>query len=196
VLMVMLAGGSVALGAAVMACSLLTGAVLTPLWVRAALGSSAQVSTGGLIVELILGVALPLVAALAVSARGWVPQRILARGADVSAAAVVYVVFAGTGDARRIVASGRIVVASLLCLALLVAGAAAGWLAGVLARATRRGEDAAGLFYPVAMREFGLATSVATLVSPASAAVAALYGILLMIVTPVVASRTKAAPPR
>lgn len=194
VLMVMLAGGSVALGAAVMASSLLTGAVLTPLWVRWALGSSAHVSTGGLIVELALGVALPFVAALAVSGSTRVPRRLLTRGADLSAAAVVYVVFAGTGDARHVVASGRIVVAMLLCLALVVAGAAAGRAAGILARAT--GADAAAVLYPVAMREFGLATSVATLVAPPSAAIAALYGIILMIVTPVVAGRTRSSSRR
>jgi BASS family bile acid:Na+ symporter len=196
VLMVILAGGTVALGAALMACSLLTGAVLSPLWVRGVLGPAARVSAGGLIVDLLLGVVLPFVAGLALSTsrriRAGTGPALSERGVDLSAVAVVYVVFAGTGDARDIVtAADRLVVTALLCLALLAVGATAGRLAAVLVRAGRR--DGAALLYPVAMREFGLATSVATLVAPPSAAVAALYGIILMIVTPPFASRTRTA---
>lgn len=184
-LVALLAGGGAAVALSSMAASLTLGTVLTPAWIGAGLGASARVDRAGLIAELALSVALPLVVCVALRTR--VP-RLAAQGAralDLAAICVVLVVFVSAGRVRPLLGSATLAVTVGLCLLLLAAHLTAGWLCG---EALHLGlADRHAILFPVGMREFGVAAAVAFAVAPASAAVAGVYGVLLMVAGPVLA---------
>jgi BASS family bile acid:Na+ symporter len=184
-LIAILAGGTGALAIGAMAGSLTLGTVLTPLWVSVLLGahSHVHVNQGALVSELALSVLVPLVVGVALRSR--FPALGLgersARSLDLAAVSVVLVVFVGAGAARPILGSGLgiAVEAVLLCAAVVVAGLSLGRLVGVVSGRSSEA-DARALLFPVAMREFGIATAVALAVAPRAAGIGGLYGVVLM----------------
>lgn len=181
-LVAVLAGASGELALAAMVGSLALGCVLTPFWVRTALGGGVPVDEGGLIAELALSVALPLV--VGVGARAAVPSvgRLRARSLDLSAVSVVAVVFVAAGSARSLLGSLGLPATIGLCLLLQAIGYAGGAAVGGALRLPR--PERRALLFPLGMREFGIATAVALAVSPDAAAVGGVYGILVMLTGP------------
>jgi BASS family bile acid:Na+ symporter len=184
-LVAVLAAGSGELAISTMAASLALGTVLTPLWIGAGLGTSAHVDRAALIAELALAVALPLAVSVVVRSRVPAIARQAPRCLDLAALSVVLVVFVAAGSARDIVASLSLLGALGVCAALQAVGYGAGL---GLARSLRlRRPEARALVFPIGMREFGIATAVALSVAPASAAVAGIYGIMVMVTGPALA---------
>jgi len=184
-LVALLAGGSGAVATLCMAGSLLLGTVLTPLWVSAVLGPGAHVDGQTLILELALAVALPLI--IGVGLRTSLPGlgRLRSRALDLSAISVVLVVFVSVGSARTLLFSTSLLEGLALCAILLLAGYALGLVIG---RPWRRDAHLTrALLFPVAMREFGIAATVALAVSPRSLGFIGLYGLTLMVTAPTVA---------
>jgi BASS family bile acid:Na+ symporter len=185
-LVAVLAAGSGAIAASLMAASLAAGTLLTPLWLSVAIGTAVHVDRGGLIVELALAVALPLVAGVALRTSIPALARRGGRALDLSAVCVVLVVFVSVGSARGLVLSLTVLPCVAICLVLLVAGYALGAAAGWTMRG--RGHAVArAVMFPVAMREFGIAATVALTVSPGTVGVAGVYGALLMTSSPALA---------
>lgn len=183
-----LAGGSGATAVSLMAATLLTGTVLTPLWVRTGL-NGASVDARALLVELALCVAMPLVVGVTVRTRVPAMAGQAARCLDLAAVSVVLVVFVAAGSARDVVLSRALPGAVAACLLLQAACYAAGTAVGVVLRlptATRR-----AVLFPLGMREFGVATAVALTVAPSAAGVAGIYGILVMVTGPALAQRLR-----
>src|SRR5207245_2921064 len=102
-----------------------------------------------------------------------------------AAVSVVVVVFISAGRIRPLLGSAAFGVAVGLCALLLAAQFAAGWLCGALLRMSA--PERRAVLFPVGMREFGVAAAVAFAVAPSSAAVAGVYGVLLMVAGPVLA---------
>lgn len=184
-LMALLAGGGPAVALSSVAASLALGTVLTPVWLGVGLGSAAHVDRTGLISQLAVSVALPLVVCVALRTRFHGLARHGARSLDLAALAVVLVVFVSAGRIRPLLGSAALGVAVGLCLLLLAAQLGAGWLCGVGLRLSPAERSA--ILFPIGMREFGVAAAVAFATAPASAAIAGVYGVVLMIVSPVVA---------
>jgi BASS family bile acid:Na+ symporter len=178
-LVALLAVGDGALAATVMAASVASSAVLTPLWVAALLGSGHHVDRGGLVVELALSVALPLVAGTTVRTRWPAVARLDARWLDLAGLSLVLVVFVGAGSARPMLSGHMVGPAVAAAAALVVVGALVGGAVGMVVPGGRRARVAVA--FPVAMREFGIATAVLLVVAPASAGFAGVYGIVLML---------------
>lgn len=189
-LVAVLAGGSGEVAVALMVGSLTLGTVLTPAWVATALGSGTRVGAGALIGELALCVALPLVVSLALRQR-FAPALATRAGwcLDLSALSVVLVVVVAAGEARDLVGSPTVVEALGLCAALQAAGYASGAAVGRLLRLPRSTRRA--LLFPVGMREFGITATVALAVRPDAAAIAGIYGVLVMVSGPALAMRLR-----
>jgi BASS family bile acid:Na+ symporter len=191
-LVAILAGGAGALATTCMAGSLALSTVLTPLWIGAVLGSRAHVDARSLMTELVISVTLPLL--LGVALRTRFPALMVRRGVflDVAAISVILVVFVGAGSARGLPVSGGLLTVVLACATLAVIGYAAGCGAGAilhLSRAERR-----AILFPIGMREFGVATAVAVAIDPPAAAVAGLYGIIIMAASTAAAAALTRAP--
>jgi len=224
--MVLLAGGDAALGAALMGTSLLASATVTPWLLLHYAGGQIYVDQAGLLQELMVTVAGPLIVAstlrgflaergararmtastalwetpsfrtdatlradarLALPAWFWRDPAALLAVADrllpaVAALAVIALLFIVAGTARHVVLSGEIAVVAGLCLLLNLAGYAAGWGLFRLLRAPELAVRA-GVF-TVGMREFGVAATVAMAVLPDAAAVAGVYGIVILVTAP------------
>jgi BASS family bile acid:Na+ symporter len=190
-LVAILAAGSGAVAIACMAGSLTLGTVLTPLWVRAALGPAAHVDRLALISELALAVTVPLVIGVGLRTSVSALGRFRSHALDLSAVCVVLVVFVSVGSARTLLLSPSLLPCLALCGALLVVGYAVG-----MAVAWPWRHEAyiwRALVFPVGMREFGIAAAVALAVSPGAVGVAGIYGALLMSSAPVLAGRLKAS---
>jgi BASS family bile acid:Na+ symporter len=210
--MVMLAGGDAALGTMTVAASLLAGTLLTPWLLTQYAHGAVVVDRGALTRELMLSVGLPLIAAVSLRgwlmlqrAQAWLmtsftfwddpaslarrrtaPGFVL-RTADrllpaVAALAVLALLFIVAGSTRSVLLSADAAVALALCLALNLAGYAAGWLLFRLRRAPELAVRAA--VFTSGMREFGVAAAVATSALPAAVPVAGLYGILILLTAP------------
>lgn len=184
-LVAILAGGAGELATAFMATSLALGTILTPLWLSPALGHAATVDRLALVTELAFSVTLPLLIGIALRSRFPALQAQRARSLDLSAFGVLLVVFVGAGQAHHLIFSGAILPAILLCIALQAVGYTVGSLFGLVVRAPLQIRQA--LLFPIGMREFGIAIAVALSVAPASAGLAGLYGVILMIGAPLVA---------
>ena len=184
-LVAVLAAGSGELAISTMATSLVLGTLLTPVWIATGLGGGAHVDRAALIGELALAVALPLVASVALRSRVPALARQATRCLDLAALSVVLVVFVAAGSARDIVASLSLLGALGVCAALQAVGYGTGL---ALARTLRlRRPEARALIFPIGMREFGIATAVALAVAPRSAAVAGIYGVMVMVTGPALA---------
>lgn len=177
-LMAAVAGGDAALATTIMAGSLALGTVLVPVWLGASIGGAAHFDPLSLARELGLSVLVPLAAG--VGLRAVRPQ--LARWRhlflDLSAACLVLVVLAGIGAARPALLSATLLPILLLAGAILAAGGGLGWGLGRVLALPRSAAVAVG--YPVAIREFGVAIAVAVAVFPRAAAVAGVYGVLMV----------------
>ena len=186
-LVALLAGGGAALALSTMAASLALGTVLTPIWLSIGLGSVAGVDRVGLIRELALSVAMPLVICVGLRTRlpGLGRQGARARALDLASLSVILVVFISAGRIRPLLGHRELGVAVCLCLLLLVAQFGAGWLCATVLRLPAAERSA--ILFPIGMREFGVAAAVAFAVAPASAGVAGLYGCVLMFAGPVLA---------
>jgi BASS family bile acid:Na+ symporter len=184
-LVAVLAAGAGEVAVLCMASSLALGTVLTPELVTLGLQGEARVDTTALLLELALCVAVPLIAGVAlrtyVSALADQGPRCL----DLAAVSVVLVVFVAAGASRGIVATLSLPVAVGGCLALQGLSYAVGFGLGRLMRYPRAVRRA--VVFPIGMREFGIATAVALTVAPEAAAVAGVYGILVMITGPALA---------
>ncbi|HZQ38433.1 MAG TPA: bile acid:sodium symporter [Dehalococcoidia bacterium] len=100
----------------------------------------------------------------------------------VAALAVLLLLFIVAGTARPVLLSADLLAAVALSLLLNLAGYAAGWL---LFRALREPDLAVcAAVFGLGMREFGVAAVLATAVLPDAAAVAAVYGIVILITAP------------
>lgn len=192
-LVAILADGAGALAVACMAGSLALSTVLTPFWVGAALGSSVRIDEWGLMTELVFSVTLPLLAGVVL--RTWLPCLAQKREVflDVAAISVILVVFVGASSARGLPDSGVLLVAALACCTLAVVGYGAGHGAGALLRLPPA--EARAILFPIGMREFGVATAVAVAIDPAAAAIAGLYGIVIMAASSAVAAALARVPP-
>lgn len=177
-LVAIVAGGSGALAASCMAGSLLLSTILTPLWLAAVLGPAARVDEWGLVSELLLSVTLPLLLGVVLRTRVPALARHRGRCLDVAAISVLLVVFVGAGSARRLPVSGVLIAAAAACVFIAVMGYAVGQGLGRLLGLPLHEKRA--VLFPVGMREFGVATAVAVAVDPPAAAVAGLYGIVIM----------------
>lgn len=188
-LIAILAAGSGAIAIACMAGSLALSTVLTPVWVSTVLGSTAHVDRLALIVELLLIVALPLLAGVALRTSLPTLDRLRTRVLDLSAVCVVLVVFVSIGSARSLLLSASLFRCLALCVALLVVGYSLGLAVAWPWR--HHAQVWRALVFPVGMREFGIAAAVALAVKPGAVGVAGIYGGLLMITAPVVARRLR-----
>ncbi len=177
-LMTAVAGGDAALATSIMAGSLALATVLVPVWLSLALGGSTHFNPLSLVGELGLSVLLPLLAGVLLRVRfpGLARHRHLFL--DLSAACLVLVVLAGMGPARPALLSAALLPIILLAGAVLLAGGALGWGLGWVLSLPHR--TAAAVGFPVAIREFGVAIAVAVAVLPRAAAVAGVYGILMV----------------
>lgn len=188
-LVAVVAGGSGEVGITLMVASIASATLLTPAWVQIGLGSAANVGPGPLVGELALCVALPLAASLAARHRLPALAGQAGRCLDIAAVSVVLVVGIAAAQARDLVTTPQIGMAVVLCLALLVTGYLAGAGIGRLLRVERRIRRA--VLFPVGMREFGIAATVALAVRPEAAAIAGVYGILVMLTGPALAGRLR-----
>ncbi len=191
-LVAILAGGTGALAAACMAGSLALSTVLTPLWLGTALGSSTAIDERSLMTELVFSVALPLLLGVVLRTRCPSLARHREVFLDVAAISVILVVFVGAGSARGLPVSGVLLAAALACLALALIGYGAGRGAGALLRLDPA--DGRAILFPIGMREFGVATAVAVAIDPPGAAIAGLYGIIIMAASSAVAAALARAP--
>ncbi len=177
-LMAAVAGGDAALATSIMAGSLALATVLVPVWLGLALGGAAHFNPLSLVGELGLSVLLPLLAGVLLRVRFPSLARHRHIFLDLSAACLVLVVLAGMGPARPALLSATLLPIVLLAGAILLAGGALGWGLGRGLSLPRR--TAAAVGFPVAIREFGVAIAVAVAVLPRAAAVAGVYGILMV----------------
>jgi BASS family bile acid:Na+ symporter len=177
-LMAAVAGGDAALATSIMAGSLALATVLVPLWLGVALGGTARFAPLPLVGELGLSVLAPLLAGVLLRARFPRLARHRHLFLDLSAACLVVVVLAGMGPARPALFSAKFLPIVLLAAAVLLAGGALGWGLGRTLYLPHRTATAVG--FPVAIREFGVAIAVAVAVLPRAAAVAGVYGILMV----------------
>ncbi len=191
-LVAILAGGAGALATACMAGSLALSTVLTPLWIGAALGPTTAIDERSLMAELVFSVALPLLLGVALRTRFPLLARRRQVFLDVAAVSVILVVFVGAGSARGLPVSGVLLAVVLACVTLAVIGYAAGCGAGAVLRLSRAERRA--ILFPIGMREFGVATAVAVAIDPPAAAIAGLYGIIIMAASTAVASALARAP--
>ena len=177
-LMTAVAGGDAALATSIMAGSLALATILVPVWLSLALGGSTHFNPISLVDELGLSVLVPLLAGVLLRVRfpGLARHRHLFL--DLSAACLVLVVLAGIGPARPALLSATLLPIVLLAGAVLLAGGALGWGLGRGLSLPHR--TAAAVGFPVAIREFGVAIAVAVAVLPRAAAVAGVYGILMV----------------
>ena len=177
-LMAAVAGGDAALATSIMAGSLALATVLVPVWLGLALGGAAHFNPLSLVGELGLSVLLPLLAGVLLRVRFPSLARHRHIFLDLSAACLVLVALAGMGPARPALLSATLLPIVLLAGAILLAGGALGWGLGRGLSLPRR--TAAAVGFPVAIREFGVAIAVAVAVLPRAAAVAGVYGILMV----------------
>lgn len=195
-LIAVLAGGDAVTATTLMTASVTVGCLLTPLWLLP-LGQ-AHLSPGLLVSELVLSVALPLTLGIAARTRypqlGNHPRRFL----DLAGLSLLLVVFVGTGYARPLFESSQLGEALLVAGALVGGGAAVGLLA--CRQISRSRTSRVGLAYPIAMREFGIATAVALIVAPRAGGFGGVYGVLMMLTAaltaPVVRRQTPAVQKR
>ncbi len=110
----------------------------------------------------------------------------------VAALTVLVLMFIIAGVARTVLLSADLVAAAALCLLLNLAGYAAGWL---LFRALREPDLAVcAAVFGLGMREFGVAAALATAVLPAAGAIAAIYGIVILMTAPLLVRRYRRGP--
>ncbi len=176
-LVAVVAGGTAVMAAALMTASVAAGCVLTPAWLL--LLAHGHVDPGGLVPELVLSVAVPLAAGVAVRSRtprlAAHPRPLL----DLSGAGLLLVVFVGAGGARSLLLSAGIGKALLFAALLVLAGSiVAGTFAALAGGAAER---RIALGCPIAMREFGIATAVALAIAPGSAGFGGVYGVVMML---------------
>lgn len=100
----------------------------------------------------------------------------------VAALAVLLLLFIVAGAARPVLLSGEVAVAIALSLLVNLAGYAAGWLLFRLLREPELAVCAA--VFGLGMREFGVAATLSAAVLPAAGAVAAVYGIVILVTAP------------
>ncbi len=177
-LMAAVAGGDAALATSIMAGSLALATILVPVWLGVSLGGTARFNPLSLVGELSLSVLVPLVAGVVLRFRFPGLARYRHHFLDLSAACLVLVVLAGMGPARPALLSATLLPIVLLAGAVLLTGGALGWGLGRALSLPRRTATAVG--FPVAIREFGVAIAVAVAVLPRAAAVAGVYGILMV----------------
>lgn len=209
-LMVLLAGGDVALATAIAGASLLVSTVAAPWLLSVYAGGAAAVDRTALLQELTLCVGLPLIVASmlrgvlaqrAARARAAASRALWGENAEpsfafdgliealdgllpaVAALAVVMLLFVVAGTARPLLLDRGVLLIAVLCLLLNLAGYAAGWGVFRLMRAPAGAVRAA--VFTTGMREFGVAATIAAAVLPASAGVAGVYGILILFTAPV-----------
>jgi len=176
-LVAVVAGGDAVTATALMTASVAAGCVLTPLWLL--LLGHAHLSPGGLVSELVLSVGLPLIVGVGARSRyprlGNHPKRFL----DLAGLSLLLVVFVGTGYARPLFESSQLGEALLFAAALVAGGAVIGLLASRLITPPRA--IRLGLAYPIAMREFGIATAVALSIAPRAGGFGGIYGVVMML---------------
>ncbi|MDA8395522.1 MAG: bile acid:sodium symporter [Candidatus Dormibacteraeota bacterium] len=177
-LMAAVAGGDAALATSITAGSLALATFLVPAWLGVALGGTSQFNPLSVVGELGLSVLVPLLAGVVLRARFPRLARYRHLFLDLSAACLVLVVLAGMGPARPALLSATLLPIILLAGAVLLAGGALGWGLGQALSLPRPTATAVG--FPVAIREFGVAIAVAVAVLPQAAAVAGVYGILMV----------------
>lgn len=187
-LVAVLAAGDAATSATLMTLSVALGCVLTPLWLL--LLHHGHVGPATLVPELVLSVALPLAAGVALRSRlpalGAHPRRCL----DLAGVSLLLVLFVGAGYARRLVETVQLGQAVLLALVIVAGGAAAAWAfaSAVPHPASGPAPGRVGLAFPIGMREFGIATAVALIVAPPAAGFGGLYGVIMMTLAAATAS--------
>ncbi|MHB1527049.1 MAG: bile acid:sodium symporter family protein [Candidatus Dormibacteria bacterium] len=177
-LMASIAGGDAALATACMAGSLALATVLTPFWLTVGLGTRARIDPGSLALELAVSVLLPLIVGVSLRARFPIVARWHHLWLDMSAVCLVLVVLAGTASARSVLLSTAVLAMLPLVMGLLLGGGAVGWGLGRVLRLNHR--KAAAVGFPIGIREFGVAIAVAVAVAPRAAAVAGVYGIVMV----------------
>jgi predicted Na+-dependent transporter len=143
--------------------------------------------------ELVVSVALPLTVGMAARTRypqlTHHPRRCL----DLAGLSLLLVVFVGTGYARPLLGSSQLWEAVLFGFALVAGGAAVGMLAGWLISPSPPVRW--GLAYPIAMREFGIATAVALVVAPRAGGFGGVYGVIMMLIATVTATLLRRRSP-
>jgi len=189
------AGGATPLAMAAVCVSLLLAPLVAP-GAFAGLSIGNTVQPAGLAIELAFGVALPLLAALAVRQRSsaLLRARYDAWSPDVGTVALMGLMLGAGATARAAVESATLspadtAIAATGILTALVLPMGVGALAGRLFRLPRA--EATAVTFAGGMREFGVATAVAHLVAPASAVTPAAYGIVLMVLAAVMARRLR-----
>lgn len=210
--MTLLADGDAALATVLTTASLVASTALAaPLLSRFAAG--ALVDRGALLNELARSIVWPLCGAIALrylltlqavapppdlfdtetlpqpDTRTRIARTALARGVRVapavSALAVLALVAVVAGGARGEILSRGIFVAAAVCLLYNLVGCGAGWLLFRALDAPPR-EAHAGVF-AAGMREFGVAAAIAASVRPGAAAIAGVYGVIILITAPLLA---------
>jgi len=189
------AGGAVPLAMAAVCVSLLLAPLVAPA-AFAGLTSGNAVQPADLAIELAFGVALPLVAALAVRQRspGSLRDRYDVWSPDAGAVALICLMLGAGATARAAVASAALspadtMIAATGILTALFLPMGVGSLMARLFHLPRA--EASATTFANGMREFGVATAVAQLVAPASAVTPAVYGIVLMVFAAVMARRRR-----
>jgi bile acid:Na+ symporter, BASS family len=172
-LVVVVAGGAAATATTLMSVSVAVGCVLTPLWLL--LLGHAHLNPGLLVSELVVSVALPLIVGVALRTRYPQLGNHHRRFLDLAGLSLLLVVFVGTGYARPLFESSQLAEALLFAVVLVAGGAAVGLLACRLISQSRPARLA--LAYPIAMREFGIATAVA----PRAGGFGGVYGVIMML---------------
>ena len=173
------AGATATTATVLMTASVGVGCILTPLWLVLLGRHAGTVDRWSIVFELVVSVALPLVAGVMIRTRSAVVARHPRRCLDLAGFSLLLVVFVGAGAARPLLLSSRLAEAALLALALVVWGGLLGAAVGAAMGRTRPISLALG--FPVGMREFGIATAVALSIAPGAAGFGGLYGIIMML---------------
>jgi len=181
-LMVYLAGGNLALATAIMGCSILVAPFIMPLLLSLFAGESVAIDKGGMLTELLLIVALPVILGSLFRTRFQRLQRYEEQFSSLSSVMVILLIFTvASSNAEAILNVGIIWLAGLL-LILNLSGYLIGFLVG---RLMVPKEDFKTYTFAIGMKEFGVGTAVALqFFGPEVALPSAIYGIIMLISAP------------
>ncbi|MEM3737403.1 MAG: bile acid:sodium symporter family protein [Candidatus Bathyarchaeia archaeon] len=182
-LMVYLAGGNLALATAIMGSSILVAPFIMPLLLSLLAGESVVIDTGGMLKELLLIVALPVIIGSLLRTKFQDLKKHEEQFYSLSSVMVILLIFTVASGNAEVILNMSIIWLAVLLLVLNLSGYLIGFITGKLVMPN--GELKTYMF-TIGMKEFGVGAAVALqFFDPEVALPSTVYGIIMLITAPI-----------
>ena len=182
-LMVYLAGGNLALATAIMGSSILLAPFIMPLLLSLFAGEAVALDVGGMLIELLLILALPIILGSLLRTKLQKLKKYEEQFSSLSSIMVILLIFTVASSSAEAILNASIIWLVVLLLTLNLSGYIIGFIVGKLIRSEG---DFKTYMFTIGMKEFGVGAAVALqFFGPEAALPSAVYGIIMLITAPI-----------